>query len=132
MKVAVAIIIDPEERILITQRPMSAPHGGMWEFPGGKLEMNESAVDALIREVKEEVGLDIIQYEFLTQIDYDYQEKFVSLLVYTVHHFQGTATCLESQDDLRWVKKDELEQFRFPEANAVILNIIARKSQAQY
>lgn len=127
MKVAVAIITDSDQKILITQRPSHVPHPGMWEFPGGKLEANEAPDAALIREVKEEVGLDVTKYEFLTQIDHDYHDKFVSLLVYHVHDFHGQATCLESQQDLRWVNAGELEQFTFPEANAHILRLIHQK-----
>ncbi|MDP3704476.1 MAG: 8-oxo-dGTP diphosphatase MutT [Legionellaceae bacterium] len=127
MNVAVAIITDPKQNILITQRPSHVPHSGMWEFPGGKLEANETADAALIREIKEEVGLDVIQYEFLTQIDHDYPDKRVSLLVYHVYDFRGQATCLESQHDLRWVSPSDLGQFTFPEANERILHVIHKK-----
>ncbi len=127
MNVAVAIISDPKQKILITQRPLHVPHPGMWEFPGGKLEANESADAALIREIKEEVDLDVIQYEFLTQIDHDYSDKLVSLWVYHVYDFRGKATCLESQQDLRWVNPNDLGQFTFPAANERILQLIQEK-----
>jgi len=127
MDVAVAIILDPNQRILITQRPSHVPHAGMWEFPGGKLETHETPAQALIREVKEEVGLDVIQHEFLTQIDHDYVDQSVSLFVYYVHHFTGYAECLEAQHDLRWVHHEELKQFTFPAANKRILQLITGK-----
>lgn len=68
MKVAVAIITNDQQEILVAQRPLHVPHGGRWEFPGGKLEANESAEDALVREIREEVNLEILHYLSLIHI----------------------------------------------------------------
>ena len=124
MKVAVAIIIDDQQRILITRRPLHAPHGGMWEFPGGKLENDETPITALIREVKEEVGLDVQGGDFLAQINHAYPHHTVELLVYCIRAFNGEATAQEMQMDLRWVDVDCLQDFEFPEANVQILELI--------
>ena len=123
MKVAVAIITK-NNQVLITQRAEVASHGGFWEFPGGKLEADESPSSALIREVKEEVDLDVLNYKFLAQIDHNYHNKFVSLLVYHVTHFKGEAICSEGQQALLWVEPIHLSKFTFPEANEQIISLV--------
>jgi 8-oxo-dGTP diphosphatase len=124
VKVAVAIITDAQHRVLITQRPLNVPHGGCWEFPGGKLEDNEPAELALIREIREEVGLEILKCEYLGQINHQYPDKSVQLIVFHVSEFVGIPSCLEGQLDLRWVDKDNLKPEEFPEANRNIFNLI--------
>ena len=122
MKVAVALIMDEQQRVLITQRALHSPHGGLWEFPGGKIEPDdETPLSALIREVKEEVGLNVLQADFLYQLDCVYPHHAVELLIYHVTDFQGEAACREMQMDLRWVDKTALHAFEFPEANQHII-----------
>ncbi|MCR9191237.1 MAG: (deoxy)nucleoside triphosphate pyrophosphohydrolase [Gammaproteobacteria bacterium] len=125
MKVAVAVIFDEKKRILITQRAANIPSGGLWEFPGGKLEPDESPEAALIREVKEEVNLDVVQYRFISQIDEQRAQHTLSLFVFFVHQFHGKAIRRESQQDLLWVETTELSQFQFPPTNQKILTWIS-------
>ena len=124
MKVAVAVIFDGAGQILITRRPLKASHGGFWEFPGGKLEENESPLSALKREISEEVGLEIFDAEFLTNISHTYDKKHVELFVYCVYKFEGSAVCRESQMDLRWVDLADMASFQFPEANEQIIDLL--------
>lgn len=124
MRVAVGIIRDSEQRILITQRPPTAPHGGFWEFPGGKLEDSELPEAALIREIKEEVGLDVIGYHYLGEVNHTYDQHSVSLLIYHVEKHEGNAACLENQMDLCWVDVENLNDFQFPAANQFIIEMI--------
>lgn len=124
MKVAVAIITDEQHNILITQRPFHVPHGGCWEFPGGKLETNELAEHALIREIKEEVGIEIHQYQFLGEINHQYPDKSVQLIIFQVTQFSGKPSCLEGQLNMKWIKKDNLNSDDFPEANRGIFDLI--------
>ena len=124
MKVAIAIIKDDQNRILITQRPLHTSHGGYWEFPGGKLEENELAEQALVREIKEEIGLDVHDYEFLGDIKYQYPNKLVHLLVFHVRSFSGTPECMEGQLNMKWVEKDQLKQYDFPQANQAVFDLI--------
>lgn len=124
MKVAVAVIVDRAQRILVTQRPLHVPHGGYWEFPGGKLEDNEPAEQALIREIKEEVGLDIHQYRHLGQINHQYSDRSVELIIFLVTDFSGTASALEGQLGLKWLAQNELNHAEFPEANHEIFALI--------
>jgi len=127
MKVAVAVITDQQQRLLIAQRPQHAPHAGMWEFPGGKVERDELPEAALIREIKEEVGLDVIHYDFLGEINHAYDHQQVSLIVYHVSDFAGEASCCEAQMDLRWVEFASLQNFDFPAANDQIIELIRQK-----
>ena len=124
MKVAVAVITDAKQRILITRRAQHASHGGLWEFPGGKLEGEELASFALVREIKEEVGLDVMAYDYLGEVCHTYNHHSVSLFVYHVHQYQGEASCCEAQMDLRWVDLDSLNNFQFPAANIEIIELI--------
>ena len=130
MRVAVAVITDAQNRILITRRSLHVSSGGMWEFPGGKLEEDELAEAALIREIKEEVGLDVVAYEYLGEISHLYTKQFVSLFIYHVHAYQGEAACCEEQMDLRWVDFASLHNFHFPAANIEIIELIRQKVRA--
>lgn len=124
MRVAVAVIVDELQHLLITQRPFHVAHGGCWEFPGGKLEVDESPECALIREVREEVGLEVVQHQYLGTIKHQYPDKSVQLEVFLVTKFRGTASCREGQLDIQWIKLSALNSKEFPEANHKVIAII--------
>ncbi|KGP64407.1 DNA mismatch repair protein MutT [Legionella norrlandica] len=124
MKVAVAVIIDEQQRILVTQRPLHTSHGGFWEFPGGKLEPGELAEDALVRELREEIGIEANDYQFLGNVNYDYPDKSVQLIIFKVTRFIGQPSCLEGQLNMKWVKKEELNFDDFPKANHAVFDLI--------
>ncbi|MCL1146887.1 8-oxo-dGTP diphosphatase MutT [Shewanella marinintestina] len=121
--VAVGVIQDPHKRILLAKRPQELHQGGKWEFPGGKVEKLESTSEALIRELKEEVDLDVVDTEPLMEIHHDYGDKKVFLDIHWVTNFSGEAKGLEGQE-ICWVAKDQLTQYEFPEANKAILEKI--------
>lgn len=110
--------------VLIIRRPLHASHGGMWEFPGGKLEPNEEPSAALIREIKEEVGLNIVSHQFLGEVVHSYGEKTVTLLIFSIHEYTGIASRLEGQMDLCWANINNLSTYNFPEANNKIIALI--------
>lgn len=124
MNVAVAVITDDENRILITRRPTHKPHAGLWEFPGGKLEAEEPPSVALIREIKEEVGLNVLKYDYLGYISHSYSDKKVCLFVFHVSQFSGEPYCCEEQIDLRWVPFESMQTFEFPAANEAVMKLI--------
>ncbi|QRN03883.1 8-oxo-dGTP diphosphatase MutT [Legionella sp. MW5194] len=124
MKVAVAVIVDKNQRILITRRPAHASHGGMWEFPGGKLEEGEAAEQALCREIDEEVGIQINKSTCLGEINHQYPHRTVTLVVFLVDEFTGLATCREKQMGLCWVPFEQLSDYSFPEANYKIVQLL--------
>ena len=77
--VAVGVLKDPERRVLVTRRAPHAHQGGLWEFPGGKLEPGESVLEALARELWEELGIEIEGSEPLLSVEHDYGDKRVRL-----------------------------------------------------
>ena len=127
LRVAVAVIVDAQQRILITRRALDASHGGLWEFPGGKLEANELAPVALVREIREEVGLEVLSYDYLGDVRHTYQHQSVELLVYHVARYQGEAVCREAQMDMCWVNLASIGNFQFPAANIEIIELIRQK-----
>ncbi|MCU7375030.1 (deoxy)nucleoside triphosphate pyrophosphohydrolase [Paucibacter sp. O1-1] len=94
--------------------------GGKWEFPGGKVEANESVSDALIRELKEEVNLDVSSTTEFMDISHDYPDKHVRLDIHLVTDFSGNALGMEGQQ-VKWVEVQSLSEYEFPEANKPIV-----------
>lgn len=121
--VAVGVVLDQQDRVLIARRPDHLHQGGLWEFPGGKADDNESVERALARELFEEVGIQISQPSKLIQIEHDYHDKHVLLDVLKVTSFSGEAHGKEGQP-VRWVKTDELDKFDFPVANRGIIKAL--------
>ena len=118
--VAAGVIVNPGGKVLIARRPAHVHQGGLWEFPGGKLESNEPVEEALKRELHEELGIDIQLAHPLIRIHHDYSDKSVLLDVWKITAFTGDAHGKEGQA-IKWVKPEELDQFSFPEANKPII-----------
>ncbi|HEY2382680.1 MAG TPA: 8-oxo-dGTP diphosphatase MutT [Terriglobia bacterium] len=116
----VAAIIRRDEKILITQRQGHVHLGGLWEFPGGKVEAGESYEAALEREIREELGVDIaVGREFFT-VEHAYPAKSVRLHFFDCSILGGEPQALDVAD-MRWVKPSELSQFEFPPADAELI-----------
>lgn len=122
--VAVGVIVNAEGRILLTRRAASAHQGGLWEFPGGKVEAGESVQQALARELHEELGITVPQSESLLDVHHDYGDKAVWLDVHLVSAFEGEAQPQEGQP-MAWVRLDELAGYDFPAANRPIVAALA-------
>ncbi len=101
--------------------------GGLWEFPGGKVEPGESIEACVAREIKEELGIEIAVGESLIAIEHDYTDFKVTLNVHHCEHLSGEPQTIEC-DEVRWVRPHELDQFTFPEANRVIIKALQRQS----
>jgi len=123
-QVAVAVIINQKEQVLIARRGSHQYQGNKWEFPGGKVEQGETSKEALIREIKEEVGITIKSADFMIGIVHEYGDKKVLLDVYTVDDWRGKAIGNEGQP-IKWVDKQELHNYEFPIANAEILLLLS-------
>jgi len=127
IRVAVGVIINKNNQVLIAKRGSHQHQGNKWEFPGGKVEKGETSQQALKRELKEELGIEIQSEKHLIDITHKYQEgeshKTVVLEVYEVTDWLGEAKGREGQP-LRWVEKSALNQYQFPAANVEILSIL--------
>lgn len=121
--VAVGVVLDDKHRVLITRRANSSHQGGLWEFPGGKVEPGESLELALVRELHEELGIDVGRSNPLLQVHHDYGDKRVLLDVHVVWEFEGEARGLEGQP-MAWVAPDVLAEYSFPAANVPIIGAI--------
>jgi 8-oxo-dGTP diphosphatase len=120
LDVAAGVIRDPAKgQVLIARRPEGVHQGGLWEFPGGKIERGETVVQALARELQEEVGIDIHDALPLIALVHDYPDRTVRLFVMDVLGFSGDPYGVEGQE-VRWVHPDELDQYDFPAANEAI------------
>ncbi len=122
--VVVGVIINEENQVLIAKRASHQHQGDKWEFPGGKVEVDETSTEALKRELKEELGIEIQSANHLLNISHKYADKTVRLEVYEVIDWQGDAEGCEGQP-LRWVDKSALNQYEFPAANAEILSALS-------
>ncbi|WP_281648538.1 Nudix family hydrolase [Parendozoicomonas sp. Alg238-R29] len=118
--VAAAVILDQNNNILIARRPLDKHMGGLWEFPGGKVEPDEKVTDALCRELDEELGIRPSKFRPLIRIHHNYPDKSVLLDVWTVISFAGEAHGREGQP-VKWVTPAELSLHDFPAANRPIV-----------
>lgn len=118
--VAAAVIRGSDGRVLIARRPEDKHQGGLWEFPGGKVEEGEAVQAALGRELEEELGIRVTSARPLIQIHHDYPDKHVLLDVWEVSGFDGEPHGAEGQP-LAWVTPRQLADYEFPAANRPIV-----------
>lgn len=125
INVVAAVIKDENEKILITQRNLKKAQGGLWEFPGGKIEPNETRENAIIREIKEELDIDIEVKSYLSEKVFNYPEKDINLIALECKKINGEIRLLE-HEDYKWVSKNELDNFQFAPADLFIIERIKR------
>jgi 8-oxo-dGTP diphosphatase len=118
--VAVAAIVNKNGEVCISLRHKNAHQGGLWEFPGGKVELQETVEQALVREIREELNLNIKRSRPLIQITHNYADKTVCLHVYKVLSYQGQTAGLEGQQ-VKWVPVSQLDSYNFPVANRPVI-----------
>lgn len=121
--VAVAVLRNAAGEVLIARRHVDAHQGGLWEFPGGKVEPAETVASALQREVQEELGVRLGSARPLIRMPHDYGDKRVLLDVWEVGSWRGEPRGKEGQP-VQWVKPEKLSGFDFPAANLPITNAV--------
>ncbi|SDX33928.1 8-oxo-dGTP diphosphatase [Allochromatium warmingii] len=121
--VMVGALADADGRILVTQRPAHVHQGGLWEFPGGKLEPQEMPEQGLARELAEELGIEVRASRPLIRIHHDYGDRRVLLDVRRVIDYSGTAHGREGQP-LAWLAPEEMDSARFPAADRPIISAL--------
>lgn len=121
VQIAIAVIINQQNEVLISLRPNASHQGGLWEFPGGKLEFGESISDALKRELLEELDIHVLASHPFKIIRHQYADKTVVLNVHIVNGFSGEPRGAEGQS-IQWKSIEQLETIDFPAANRSVIH----------
>jgi 8-oxo-dGTP diphosphatase len=125
--VAAAVLLDGDGRVLLAQRPQGKNLAGLWEFPGGKIEVGERPEAALVRELHEELGIEVDK-EDMTPIafaSHAYDDFHLLMPVWAAHKWQGTPQSKEGQA-LAWVGVDALETYPMPPADIPLIDTLKR------
>ena len=116
-------IINADNQYLVAKRLSTSDHAGLWEFPGGKVELGESVYDALCRELKEEINCDVLAATPFLQVSYDYEKYSVLLDTWRIEKFSGDLYGAEGQE-IAWVGFEKLIQLPVPRANKKIIDAL--------
>jgi len=123
VKIAVAIIVNDKNEVLVSLRAKDVHQGGLWEFPGGKLEKGESALNALSREINEELNIEITSASAFKKIQYQYHDKTVQLNIFRIVSFSSEPIGAEGQQ-IKWQNIYDLVTSDFPLANRSIIHAL--------
>lgn len=123
--VAAVVLVDPDGRVLLAQRPEGKAMAGLWEFPGGKVEQGETPETALIRELHEELGIDTWKSCLapLTFASHSYDDFHLLMPVFICRKWDGIVMGREGQA-LKWVKPALLRDFPMPAADLPLIPVI--------
>jgi A/G-specific adenine glycosylase len=121
-------VVRRDGRILITRRREVGLLGGLWEFPGGKVEPGETAAEACKREIEEEVSLSVEVGAFITRVDHAYTHLKVSVDVFDCEYGAGDVA-LNGPTDHRWILLEQAEQYAFPAVNRKIFEVLRRRRE---
>ncbi len=124
IEVACAIIMDGE-RVLVAQRSEEMPHPLKWEFPGGKLKPGETPENCIIREIREELGVEITVQKLLPSVKHTYRTNKVKLIPF-VCLIKGGEISLSEHKSYRWVHRFELNQIDWLEADVDVFLLVER------
>jgi A/G-specific adenine glycosylase len=119
-------VIERDDRVLLTRRPLEGLLGGLWEFPGGKVKGRETAEQACVREIREEVNLAVELGAHLGRISHAYTHFKIDVDVFRCR-YTGGEVALDGPTDYRWVLREEIAQYPLPRANHKILPLLDPK-----
>ncbi len=125
-----AAVIWKDGQILIDKRRPEGLLGGLWEFPGGKVEPGETVPECIQREIREELGIAITVGDHLITVEHAYTHFSVSLVVHHCDYLSGEPQPIECEE-IRWVTLAELDQFPFPKANLQVISALRQSAQPQ-
>ena len=126
--VVVGLILDGKGRVLVSQRVEGAHMGGFWEFPGGKRRTLEGRQEALERELKEELGIQVLEARPLMALKHNYPDRCVCLDVFLVQTYEGRPVSLESQP-IAWILPQDLKNIRFLPADKPIIEALISRNE---
>lgn len=120
--VVAAALIDPDNRVLLAERPVGKFLEGLWEFPGGKISLRESPEEALIRELEEELGIKVSSHALkpLTFGSHSYEEFHLILLLFACREWEGKIVPRERQN-IKWVTVGDLTFYPMPPADVPLI-----------
>ena len=119
-RIGVAVIRNKSGKILIDRRLAQGLMGGLWEFPGGKIEPQETVEECIKREILEELAIEVEVGDHLITINHNYTHFCVTLIVHNCRHLKGEPKPIECEE-IRWVTLEEIDRFTFPQANSQII-----------
>ncbi len=119
MKIVTAAILEDNGRFLIARRGPGQSLEGYWEFPGGKVEQGESLEECLIREIKEELNLDICVEQKFYEVLHQYDKGQIKLVAFRIHVLSGSLS-LSVHDDVKWLLPSEILQYKLAPADIPI------------
>ena len=127
LHVSAGILRDTDGRILITERLGDAAFAGLWEFPGGKIVVGETAAEALHRELAEELGIEMLAYGNFMQLDHEYPDRRVSIDFFLVDAWRGQPSGKLGQR-LRWLAPEDVDANLMLPADAPVLRALKRRA----
>lgn len=125
INVVAAIITNSEGKILIAQRNLKKSQGGLWEFPGGKIELNETPEEAIVREIKEELNMEIKCNNYFDEKIYEYPDKTIKLIALNCSMISDKYEVLE-HEKIAWINLDEFYNFDFAPADVYFVEKIIK------
>ena len=126
INVVAGIIRNKDNKILIAQRNMKKSQGGLWEFPGGKIENGETMEEAIVREIKEELDMDIAFESYFDEKKYIYPEKEINLIALNCRIVGEKYDVLE-HEKVEWISVEEFDNFEFAPADIYFVNKLKNK-----
>lgn len=123
----VGALIEDNDKILLCKRMHKDQFGSMWEFPGGKVEDNEDKVEALKRELKEEIGIEIDVSDLVDIFEDEIPTMKIHVYLYNCSIIKGTPRCIECQD-IKWVTLDEITKLNLAPADKKIAQYLERRA----
>ena len=123
--VVACALVDPDDRVLLARRPPGKSMAGLWEFPGGKVDAGETPEAALIRELNEELAIDVTEaclapFTFASHI---YDDFHLLMPLYVCRKWDGSVTALEGQE-LAWVRPVRMNQYPMPPADEPLVAML--------
>jgi 8-oxo-dGTP diphosphatase len=127
IRVAAGVLRDDRGRVLIAERTEDHTFAGLWEFPGGKVSDGEETIPALRRELREELGVEVLDQSLLMSIEHDYPDRSVCIDFYLIDQWNNLPEGKDGQA-LKWIKPDELTEDQLLPADGPLVDVLRRLS----